>query len=141
VLTPNGSEAAAGSSTIEWIADDADSDTLSYAVLLSTDDGATWNTAAIGLTTTVYSLDVSALPPGTTNLVRVIATDGVNTGQDVSDAPFIIGEVYVEEEEGEEEEAPGPQPGCCAGLWGLIALPVITAMLLRSKRSSFRDMN
>jgi hypothetical protein len=96
VLSPNGDEVLTGSGTVEWTADDTDEDTLSYVVLLSTDNGTTWSTAAIGLTTTIHSLNVSALTPGTSNLVRVIATDGVNTGQDVSDGPFIIvGQVYL----------------------------------------------
>jgi len=83
---------------------------LSYVVLLSTDGGAAWNTAAIGLTTTVYSLDVSALPPGASNLVKVIATDGVNTGMDQVQAGL---ESPEPEEEGEEreEETPEPRPG------------------------------
>ena len=51
---------------------------------------------ATGLTTTLHTLDVSILPPGTSNLVKVIATDGINTGQDTSDAPFaVLGNVYL----------------------------------------------
>ncbi len=48
-----------------------------------------------------------------------------------------VGLESPEPEEEEKEETPGPQPGCCAGLWGLIALPAITAILLLGRRSSF----
>jgi len=96
VLTPNGGEKLSGSSTVEWIAEDADGDALTYVIFLSSDNGATWSTLAMDVTTTTYALDVSAIPAGTSNLIKVMATDGVNTGQDLSDAPFtIIGKSYL----------------------------------------------
>jgi len=40
--------------------------------------------------------DISRLLPGTQYLIKVVATDGINTGQDVSDAPFTItGQLYL----------------------------------------------
>jgi hypothetical protein len=96
VLSPNGGEVVTSSVTVEWTANDADADALRYAALLSTDNGTTWSTTAVGLTTTVQTVHISTLPPGNSNLVKVIATDGVNTAQDISDDPFtIIAEVYL----------------------------------------------
>jgi hypothetical protein len=96
VLTPNGGEELRGYSTVEWVAEDADGDALTYAIFLSSDNGVTWSTLAMDVTTTTYALDAAALPAGTSNLIKVMATDGVNTGQDLSDAPFtIIGKLYL----------------------------------------------
>ena len=140
IISTSRHEVVPGLSVVQWEADDADGDTLSYAVLLSTDNGATWNTAAIGLTTTVYSLHGFALSPNASNWVQVIATDGVNTGLDQQAR---IGLESSGREEGDEEdgqEALAPRPIWCAGLGGLIALPVFLAAFLgrRSGRSSSR---
>ena len=50
----------------------------------------------MNLTGTSYTWELSQLPAGTQYRVKVIATDGINTGQDVSNAPFtILGQVYL----------------------------------------------
>jgi len=94
VISPNGGEVFITNDTIPvtWNSSDADKDTLSYAVLYSSDDGASWQTLGIGLTTTNYQISAAdlALAPGTRNRIKVIATDGVNTGQDISEATFTI---------------------------------------------------
>jgi hypothetical protein len=66
--------------TITWTATDPDGDTLSYSVLYSADNKQTWFGLATDLTAAPYSLDTSGLPGGSTAYVRVLATDGVNTG-------------------------------------------------------------
>lgn len=93
LVFPNGGQlwAGTGSHTIQWIASDQDGDSLYYIITYSADGGATWIPIATDLTDTHYDLDVSRLPGGTTVLLRVGATDGLNTTYDVSDAPLSVG--------------------------------------------------
>ena len=93
LLSPNDGEtwAGTGTYTITWTANDLDGDTLHFALAYSTDGGATWIPAGLDLTGTQHALDVSLLPGGTSVLLRISATDGVNTTDDVSDAPFTVG--------------------------------------------------
>ena len=73
-----------------------DGDALSYTVLFSSDNGGSWEPIVTNLTMTSYVWNVARLQPGAQYLVKVIATDGFNTGQDVSDAPFtILGRTYL----------------------------------------------
>jgi hypothetical protein len=75
--------------TLSWAAADVDGDALSYSVLYSANNKASWYAVATDVTQTVYSLDTSLLPGGTQCYVRILATDGVNTGE--GDAgPFIV---------------------------------------------------
>jgi len=76
--------------SITWNGYDADGDTLSYAVLYSSDNGASWQTLDIGLGTASYQMPAAALTLGTCGRIKVIATDGVNTGQAVSGGAFSI---------------------------------------------------
>jgi hypothetical protein len=75
--------------TITWSATDPDGGSLSYSVLYSADNKQSWFALATDLTATTYSLDTSGLPGGSNAFVRVLATDGVNTGS--ADAgPFTV---------------------------------------------------
>ena len=75
--------------TINWTANDPDGDTLSYSVLYSADNKNSWFAVAMDLNATTYSLDTSMLPGGPNAFVRILASDGVNTGQ--ADAgPFAV---------------------------------------------------
>ena len=75
--------------TITWSATDPDGGALSYSVLYSADNKQSWFALATDLTATPYSLDTSGLPGGSNAFVRVLATDGVNTGSaDVG--PFTV---------------------------------------------------
>jgi hypothetical protein len=76
---------------VTWTAGDLDGDPLHFALSYSTDGGASWIPAGVDLTGTQHALDVSLLPGGTSVLLRISATDGVNTTNDVSDAPFTVG--------------------------------------------------
>lgn len=94
VMSPNGSEVlAAGTHNVAWTASDADGDALSFLVQYSPDGGETWQPIALlppGQSMQAQ-LVVDELPPGTNGLVRVNASDGINTGSDLSDCPFSLG--------------------------------------------------
>ena len=75
--------------TVNWTANDLDGDTLSYSVLYSNDNKQSWYAVATDLNATTYGLDTGTLPGGTKAFVRILASDGVNTGQ--ADAgPFVV---------------------------------------------------
>jgi hypothetical protein len=96
VLSPNGGERADGSLTIEWHGSDPDGDPLVYAVLLSPDLGVTWEPLALGVDAKNFQQDITAFIPSSQYLVKIIATDGFNTGVGISDQPFsIFGRVYL----------------------------------------------
>ncbi|MFQ5854546.1 MAG: DNRLRE domain-containing protein [Anaerolineae bacterium] len=92
LLHPNGGEhwAPYSDQTITWSASDADGDALHYVLQYSTDNGATWTAIATDLTATSYTLNAGVLAGSDQALVRVIATDGINTGQDDADATFVV---------------------------------------------------
>lgn len=57
-------------------------------VQYSNDNGQTWETLAVHYLVTSFELDMPLLPASDgESLIRVITTDGVNTGHDTSD-PF-----------------------------------------------------
>jgi hypothetical protein len=69
---------------VRWTAADEDGDSMSYSIALSADSGGTWIPLAVDLLEKKYALDASILQNGD-YLVRVLATDGVNTGSAVSE--------------------------------------------------------
>jgi hypothetical protein len=75
-----------GEQTISWKGSDVDGKPLSYLVQFSADNGKTWNVMAANLHDTSLKFDASFLPGGAQSLVRVFATDGLNTAQVVSGA-------------------------------------------------------
>lgn len=95
VVSPNGGEVFSSDFLVEWEAFDADDDVLSYAILFSNDNGNSWSTLVFDYDDTSYLVNVSYLDEGDKYLVKVLATDGINTGEDVSDSTFSI----VHEEE------------------------------------------
>ncbi len=96
ITAPVGGKSYSTSVPITWTGSDIDGDPLSYAVLYSSDGGTTWTTADIEIQEQTYTLNLNGLPPGDNYLVRVIATDGVNIGEDVSDDPFeVLSKVFL----------------------------------------------
>ncbi|MBI4605977.1 MAG: hypothetical protein HY721_28770, partial [Planctomycetes bacterium] len=93
VLSPNGGEAFASSPTvrIRWKASDADGDALRFGVQYTADDGKTWTSIGFGIEESELDLDLSELPGGKLCRVRVLATDGVLSSRDASDAAFSVG--------------------------------------------------
>ncbi|MGV8041198.1 MAG: hypothetical protein AB2L07_14360 [Thermoanaerobaculaceae bacterium] len=91
ITYPNGGETLSGTATVRWTAADTDGDPLTYAVQYSHDAGSTWRAVATDLGSQTFDLDTALVPGGTACLVRVLASDGFNTAQDASDAPFAVG--------------------------------------------------
>ena len=85
-----GTVTAVKSVTLRWMATDPDGDALVYSLALSDDGGETWQPIAARLEKESYSLPVSAFAEGTTYMVKVLASDGVNTGSATSAAPFSV---------------------------------------------------
>ena len=92
VLSPNGGETwtATGTYTITWTASDADGDPLTYSVLYSPDE-TDWVPVGMAITGTQLAVNAAELAGGSGARVRVLASDGVNTSADESDAPFTVG--------------------------------------------------
>ena len=91
VVFPNGGESLSGdSTTIVWTANDPDPlDSLFFSVLFSPDGGTTWNTLITDYSETSLEIPLNALGETSTGLIRVQASDGFNTADDVSDGTFI----------------------------------------------------
>jgi len=91
LLSPNGGEILTDTVVVSWSAADADQDPLTYVVQYSADDGATWQAVGVGIThTMVYTIDLNLLPGSDQGRVRIIASDGINTGMDISDEVFRV---------------------------------------------------
>jgi hypothetical protein len=92
LLSPNGGEAwpPHGQHVVSWTGSDPDGDPLRYGLSYSIDGGETWKGVAVNLTEESYTLDAGMLAGSETALLRVVASDGVNTSQDESDAPFTV---------------------------------------------------
>jgi len=92
VISPNGGETltAGINYTISWSGSDLDGDGLAYPLAYSEDGGENLVPLAIDLNQTSYVWDTSYLQKASNYLVKVIATDGVNTGEDVSDSTFSV---------------------------------------------------
>ena len=91
VITPNGGETVGIGDKIRWQGNDADGDDLTYSVLYSRDTGSTWRALMLDTTLTELTVDQNLLDDmlgSNQALIKVIASDGVNTGEDVSDGTF-----------------------------------------------------
>lgn len=89
IVSPAGGEEWSSTHLVEWSASDADGDALSYVLQYSSDAGATWNPVAISLNGESFELDFGLLSPAEGYKLKVIATDGVLTGEAVSNE-FIV---------------------------------------------------
>ena len=91
VESPNGGETLSGNQvTIEWSGSDPDADDLTYTVQYSRDGGSTWQTLNTGWSQTSLTVDLNNLGKTTEGLIRVQASDGFNTAEDVSDGTFTV---------------------------------------------------
>ena len=69
--------------TIQWTGSDADGDPLTYNILYSRDNGATWIGVASGITTTSSVLDFAEVPGSSNSRIKVQVSDGFNSAEDV----------------------------------------------------------
>lgn len=102
LLSPNGGETLTGIVTVRWDASDADTPDsrrlaegaaagLTFSLQYSTDDGAHWSSLATDLSgVTSYSWDTLLTAGTTRGRLRLIASDGLNTATDESDAAFTV---------------------------------------------------
>ena len=92
LLSPNGGELwpPYGEQVVTWAGSDADGDPLRYVLQYSPDGGITWKAVATNLVGESYTLSAGRLAGSETALIRVVASDGVNTSQDESDGTFTV---------------------------------------------------
>lgn len=104
LLTPLGGEEWTSEEEVlvEWDAEDPDGGELSYTVQYSPDGGIFWIPLTTRRKEQFLSVDPSILPGSGVEgaYIRVLATDGFNTGQDMNDRPFFVlskpPEVYID---------------------------------------------
>jgi uncharacterized repeat protein (TIGR01451 family) len=75
--------------TLTWTGVDPDADSLTYSVFYS-HDGLNWDMLATGLTTPSYEVPVDAIKGSTHARFRVVANDGVLSGDDETDYPISV---------------------------------------------------
>jgi hypothetical protein len=79
-----------GTHSFNWTAEDADGDPLIYSIEYSPDNGASWLTLNVGLTSTTTDVNFDALPGTKQGLLRIVASDGVNTSEASSTGTFSV---------------------------------------------------
>ncbi len=91
VTYPNGGERfkIGKTITIEWDAVDQDEDILRSTVAYSNDNGKNWIPIAFDINESTFKWDTTGLEKGDYK-IKVIASDGINTGEDVSDGSFAL---------------------------------------------------
>jgi hypothetical protein len=90
VTFPNGGEILSGKQTITWTATDADGNSLTYDVLYSWNGGSSWSPLALRLNRNSFLWDTNRVAGSDQAVIRILANDGVNTGQDESDLLFSV---------------------------------------------------
>lgn len=87
-ITPNGGEVLNGTRTITWEALDFDSDSMTYDVFYSDNNGSDWSILANDLVLPEFEWNTTLHDDGIGYMIRVIVSDGVLVNQDDSDNPF-----------------------------------------------------
>jgi uncharacterized protein (TIGR03437 family) len=90
LISPNGGEHLDGTVAVSWAGSDPDGNPLTYTLLLSKDNGATWNPIVEDLTGSSYMWDTTSTGGTSQGRLQVIANDGVNDGTTTSAATFSI---------------------------------------------------
>lgn len=80
IISPTRNQSWSGTQTITWTASDADNDPLSFRVFYSPDDGQSWIPLSGDLTESRYSVETDWFAGSDDARIRVIASDGINTG-------------------------------------------------------------
>ncbi len=91
IIYPNGGEKfkIGDKINIQWNAQDQDQDTLRYSLAFSNDNGKTWVPIAFETKETSFEWNTYGLSKGKYK-IKVIASDGVNIGEDISDEEFTL---------------------------------------------------
>jgi hypothetical protein len=89
LIAPNGGGTVGPDSIAQWSASDADGNPLTFNILYSPDNGATWQAVGLDVSDSTYVIS-SALPGSTQGLMRVVAMDGFYMAEDTSDGTFIV---------------------------------------------------
>ncbi len=92
LLSPNGGEkfGADDSVTVAWESSDPERDPLAFNLQYSPDGGKTWDLVAQSLQGNSAELDAGILIGGKAGLLRIWASDGLNSSYDDSDGPFFV---------------------------------------------------
>jgi hypothetical protein len=91
VSAPAGGETVDGNGlAVSWNAADADGDALVATVLFSRDDGATWAPLRLHLAEASVVIPLEELAATTQGRIRVLVSDGVNSGQGDSAGAFTV---------------------------------------------------
>ena len=90
VVEPAGGELWTGASRIRWTASDADGDPLRFTVLFSANGKGSWRGLDVDIAGNELVVDANALPGTSQGYIRVLATDGLNTGQGDSRAAIRV---------------------------------------------------
>ncbi|MBW2986426.1 hypothetical protein KY333_03575 [Candidatus Woesearchaeota archaeon] len=90
ITYPSGNEVLKSPFNITWSASDADNDSVFYAVLLSYDGGGNYTTLDLDLNQSYYEIDPDDFDYSENSVIKILATDGVNTGINTSNT-FTLG--------------------------------------------------
>ena len=90
VDSPNGGETVAGEITVSWTGEDFDDDALSFNVYYSDNGGSSWTEIGTGLSGTDVQWNTTLVDNGSDYYIRVVATDGEFTVDDISDGNFTV---------------------------------------------------
>ncbi len=88
VVLQNAPDPVTGVVTLVWTASDPDKDPLTFDVAYSRDNGATFQPVAINLTGSSAKIDTAELGGSGKAILRVTASDGVNSAQ--ADSPVFV---------------------------------------------------
>ena len=89
VALQGATEPVEGVVTLGWTASDLDGDTLSFDVAYSRDNGTTFQPVALALSGSSTEIDTASLGGSGTAVLRVTATDGVNSAY-ADSTPFVM---------------------------------------------------
>jgi len=92
LLTPNGGEqwGASEEQTITWTGSDPDGDSLTYRLEYSPDGGNSWRLLALDTQETSLTVNTTDLPGGNAVMIRLLASDGLNTSEDFPDGLLTV---------------------------------------------------
>jgi len=90
LLAPEGGEEISGDFDVRWVAGDADGNELTMDILLSNDDGLSWETIAENEPNdSLYDWNTIYSPNGSSTILKVVAKDEMASGEAQSQ-PFIL---------------------------------------------------